>query len=183
MDEQESKRWSIVSLTFVIGAVLLAVAAIVYAIQQDDTKPDYAPQNICPSCPDYVQAPPHINQQVAATNYGNVYTKAVTPANQDLARLRTELESANFEAVINTAIASADSQRKFMDTLIRTDWPDNVQADIDKLVPDVAMYISNLRAISQANTLEEVNEVWEYGNWPGNSQAQIVRAKLGLGTA
>ncbi len=111
-----------------------------------------------------------------------IYLGAITPANKALTKLDAALKSRNLKRIRATAKACAKANRAVLVMLTSTQWPKGVQKHADKLSESVAVDLSAFTALAKAKTPSEVNEA-SAGLSTDNSQAQLMRVKLGLGPA
>jgi hypothetical protein len=129
----------------------------------------------------------------APVDYAAQYMRLVAPSNCALNQMITALEGFRGVEYIDDAIwarmqqdllpsirAYSDAVIGFYEGLAAAEWPENVQADVDTLVAQLATEAAQARAAADAET-HAVYVVLEDELWsPDENAAGVVRAKLGL---
>jgi len=99
-----------------------------------------------------------------ANAVGDVFNAAVD--SDDMAQMRT------------AATANADALRTFVDGLVASEWPPEVQPAIDKLVSETAAEIPLWASVGASATDDDF--WWTLNQIPATNSAQEVRVLLGL---
>lgn len=109
---------------------------------------------------------------------GQRYLQLVEPWNAGVPEWTAALDAEDVPRLRELAAANADKLRTFVDGLIETEWPENVQPAVDRLITENAADISAWAAAGASRTDEEF---WQALNTLGTAgSAQEVRALLGI---
>ncbi len=158
-----NSRRSIAALALLIAAASLAGCSSA----QEATRPlAAAATSTSSSAPTKAQA-------------AKIYLSAVGPANKATSKLNDALEAGNLKRIHATAKTCATANRQFLAVLTGTQWPAGTQKHADKLAEDAAVDQSVYTALTTAKTMSEVDDA-RAALSSGNSQAQLMRVKLGL---
>jgi hypothetical protein len=111
-----------------------------------------------------------------------IYLASVTPANKATSGLNIAIKAHSLERIHAAAKVCATTNQAFLTALTKTQWPKNVQANADKLSETVAADQTIYSEIITAKTLPDVDDLTASMS-ADNSQAQLMRVKLGLGAA
>ena len=99
-----------------------------------------------------------------ANAVGDVFNAAVD--SDDMAQMRT------------AATANADALRTFVDGLVASEWPPEVQPAIDKLISETAAEVPLWASVGASATDDDF--WWTLNQIPATNSAQEVRVLLGL---
>lgn len=113
---------------------------------------------------------------------GAAYLAAVTPSNKALNKVEKTLKTRNLAKIRAAAKSAAKANRAFLVVLTDTQWPKNVQKNVDKLSADVASDQTALTEVGKSTNMKDANGYWSNLS-SDNSQAQLIRVKLGLKAA
>jgi len=118
--------------------------------------------------------------QLTKAQAAKIYLEAVGPVNKALTELNAALRSGDLKRIRAAAKACAETNRVFLAVLTDTRWPEGVQEHADKTSEVVAAHQSAYTALTTAQTPDEVGQATATISGD-NSQAQLMRVKLGLG--
>ena len=159
-----------------IAALLVAAALAGCSSTPEAARPLAAAVTAQAPSPAPSPAPTTLTKAQAA----KIYLDAVTPVNKALAELNAALKAGDLERIRATAKVCATTNQVFLVALTDTPWPAGVQQHADKVAEATAAYVTASTAAARATTLEEVQSAMAIVPLD-NSQAQLMRVKLGLG--
>ena len=168
-----------------IAAILIAAAALAGCSSAPEaarplaaavTAPEPSPAPSPAPSPTPSPTPTALTKAQAA----KIYLDAVTPLNKAFGELNAALKAGDLERIRSAAKVCTKANRVFLVALTDTPWPRGVQKHADKVAEVTAGYQSAFTALANAKTLEEVDAATATLSLD-NSQAQLMRVKLGLG--
>jgi hypothetical protein len=166
-------RTTTARIALAAAAVLTAALA---ACSSDEGRPAAAApaHTATPSATPTTPAPPTRAQAA------QIYLQAVTPANAAGKAVGDAMDAKKGTGTIRAkAKVAARTNRAFLDVLLATQWPKNVQRHIDEVAKSTAVQQTMYEGVAQAKSRAEAEEIVD-STLLDNSAAQLVRARLGL---